>query len=358
MSQNQPDARPTSRRNVTFAVSTLVTALLVAALMWVPSPYVVRTPGPTKDVLGEVNSRPLISISGEDTFDPSGELLLTTVGVQGGPSASVSFAQVIQGWLDPKRAVYPVETVYPPESTQEEIETVNTALMVTSQENATYAALSQLGYSVPTTLAIQEVLEESEATGTLQSGDVLVSLNGQATDTYESLVAQLDAMAGGDEVDVVVERDGELVSARFPTIASSTSEGARLGLTLDITFDFPVDVDIEIDNIGGPSAGMIFALGIMDMMTSEDELNGEKIAGTGTMDTTGQVGAIGGIRQKLNGAVRDGASYFLAPASNCEEVVGYIPEGLDVIAVDTLSSAWDAVQAIGAGDTSELTRCQ
>ena len=357
MTDSQPDVPRSSRRHLTFAVSTLLTALLLAALMWVPAPYVVRTPGPTKDVLSEVNSQPLITISDEESYDPSGQLLLTTVGVQGGPAANVSFAQVLMGWLDSDRAVYPVETVYPPESTQEEIETVNNALMVTSQENATYAALTELDYTVPMTLTVQEVLDESQAHDVVRSGDVLVSLNGQAIDTYATLVSQLDAVTPGEAVTLEVMREEELAEVSVTTIGSQDSSGARLGLTIDIGFDFPFDVGIAIDNIGGPSAGMIFALGIMDMLTEADELDGAVVAGTGTIDTEGNVGPIGGIRQKLHGAKRDGAEWFLAPASNCDEVVGHTPEGLDVIAVETLSDAWTAVQAIGSGDTDDLARC-
>lgn len=261
MTDSQPDVPRSSRRHLTFAVSTLLTALLLAALMWVPAPYVVRTPGPTKDVLSEVNSQPLITISDEESYDPSGQLLLTTVGVQGGPAANVSFAQVLMGWLDSDRAVYPVETVYPPESTQEEIETVNNALMVTSQENATYAALTELDYTVPMTLTVQEVLDESQAHDVVRSGDVLVSLNGQAIDTYATLVSQLDAVTPGEAVTLEVMREGELAEVSVTTIGSQDSSGARLGLTIDIGFDFPFDVGIAIDNIGGPSAGMILPWG-------------------------------------------------------------------------------------------------
>ena len=118
---------------------------------------------------------------------------------------------------------------------------------------------------------------------------------------------------------------------------------------IDPSFDMPVDVTISIDDIGGPSAGTMFALGIIDKMTPEDEANGKDIAGTGTIDVTGEVGPIGGIRQKLAGATRDGATWFLAPAANCDEVVGHVPDGLRVVRIATLHEAREAMTAIGAG---------
>ncbi|MNW62441.1 Lon protease 1 [compost metagenome] len=114
---------------------------------------------------------------------------------------------------------------------------------------------------------------------------------------------------------------------------------------------------IQIDDIGGPSAGTMFALGIIDQLTPEDEADGNVIAGTGTMSVEGNVGPIGGIQQKLYGAERDGATWFLAPESNCDEVVGNVPEGLNVVKIATLEDARDAMVAIGAGEGASLPTC-
>ena len=101
----------------------------------------------------------------------------------------------------------------------------------------------------------------------------------------------------------------------------------------------------------------MFALAIIDRLTPEDEANGKIIAGTGTISIDGEVGPIGGIAYKMRGAMRDGADWFLAPTSNCDEVVGHVPDGMNVVAVDTLAAARDAVVAIGAGQTTELPTC-
>lgn len=110
-----------------------------------------------------------------------------------------------------------------------------------------------------------------------------------------------------------------------------------------------VKVKMHIDDIGGPSAGMMYALGILNKLTGVDLAGGKTIAGTGTIDNNGKVGAIGGIRLKMISAKRDGARWFLAPNSNCDEVVGNIPQGLNVVSVKTLDDAYKALEKIKAG---------
>lgn len=353
----QPEQR-TAPRAITLGISVIATGLLLAGLMVVPAPYAIKSPGPTKDTLGGVNSEQLIQIKGDvKSYESTGQLRLTTVGVAGGPGFPVNFAQVIGGWLDPTRAVYPVETVFPQHSSKEEIAQENAAAMTSSQENATYAALSELGYEIPVTLKVQGTLPDSPALDLVQPGDVITAIDGTEILNFDALLAHLDTVAPGTNVTVGITRDGTAQTVEFATAANTQGEGSRLGIALQLEFDFPVDVEIKIDNIGGPSAGMIFALGIMDRLTTPDETNGEIIAGTGTMDTAGNVGPIGGIRQKLHGAQRDGAKFFLAPESNCDEVVGNVPDGLQVVSVATLEEAWDAVIAIGDGAAQALPTC-
>ncbi|WP_415448868.1 PDZ domain-containing protein [Bifidobacterium sp.] len=116
-------------------------------------------------------------------------------------------------------------------------------------------------------------------------------------------------------------------------------------------------IKMHVDNIGGPSAGMMYTLGAIDMLTPQNESGGKTIAGTGTMDSAGKVGAIGGIRLKMLGARRDGATWFLAPASNCDEVVGHVPSGLHVVKVSTIANAYSSLVAIGQGKGDTLPQC-
>jgi PDZ domain-containing protein len=334
----------------------LATAVLLALLVVLPTPYAVNSPGPTRDVLGEHDGTPLIQISGAETFDSTGELRLTTVSGTGGPGFPSTILGALQGWLSPTAVVRPVEELYPPDVSQEQIDESNQAEMVSSQENASVAALTELGYDVPATLVVAGTVEGTDAAGKVEEGDVIVALDGTPVPDYQSLIDDLDAVTAGDTVTLTVKRHGQSVD--LPIVTGTKDDGgAQIGVYIDPTFDMPVDVKISIDDIGGPSAGTMFALGIIDKMTPEDEANGVDIAGTGTMDVTGEVGPIGGIRQKLAGARRDGATWFLAPASNCDEVVGHVPDGLHVVKISTLHDAREAMTAIGAGTAGSLPTC-
>ena len=346
----------TTKRALTMSISMVATALLMASMAFLPTTYVVRGPGPTFDTLGAVEGHPLITISGTETHPTSGQLLLTTVSASGAPDKPVPLGRVIKSWFDPNSAVYPIESVFPPEQTQDEINQINEQEMLSSQETATVAALTQLGYEVSATMTVAGTVEGSNAIDIVADGDVITALNGVEMVTYQQLVGALNDLKPGDVVDLEVERDGTPQTLQVKT-TSGPDDSAYLGVFLTTEFDFPVDVSLEIGNVGGASAGMMFALGIIDKLTPEDEAGDHVIAGTGTMDIGGQVGPIGGITFKLRGALRDGATWFLAPEANCAEVVGNIPDGLEVVSVSTLQDALAAVAAIGEGMTADLPTC-
>lgn len=352
----EPEPAPLTPRAITASVATVTTALLLSAAAALPLPYAVQSPGPTRDTLGEDDGVPLISLAGEETFESSGHLLLTTVQVAGGPRSPVGLVDVVGGWIDGTVAVSPVELVFPPDETSEQVEERNAAAMVSSQENATVAALEELGYEVPTRLVIDGVMEGSGSDGVIEPEDVVVAVGGTPVDAFSELSRELDEVTAGDPVTIGVERAGERVDVEVTT-GDDGNGRALLGVFIDPEFDLPVEVTIEIENIGGPSAGTMFALGIIDRLTPEDETGGLTIAGTGTMDLAGDVGPIGGIRQKLAGARDDGATWFLAPEENCDEVVGHVPDGLEVVRVATLAEARAALTAIGAGEGADLPRC-
>lgn len=351
-----PAAPSPGPREVTASVSVLVTLVLLTVMVFLRVPYAVTSPGPTWDTLGEQDGTPLISVEGAPTYPSTGQLRLTTVRAAGGPGFPATLPQTVAAWLSDRRVVRPVEVVYPPDVTREQIAEQNQASMTSSQESATVAALEELGYEVPASLHVAGTVEGSGAVGVVETGDVLVSFEGAPVTSYGELVATLAVTAPGTTVDLGVVRDGEPVDLEVVT-GERTDGGSQLGVFIDPRFRFPVEVDITIEEIGGPSAGMMFALGIVDRLTPEDETAGEVVAGTGTIDVNGQVGRISGIRQKLVGADRDGASWFLAPAANCDEVVGHVPDGLGVVRVETLADARRAVEAIGAGATGDLPTC-
>lgn len=179
--------------------------------------------------------------------------------------------------------------------------------------------------------------------------------------TDAASVREIVNAADGDDVELTIIRSG---SEEAVTLSPQETEvdGETtwlLGVTLTTAYDFPIDVTIQLNNVGGPSAGMMFALGIIDELTPGALNGGDIVAGTGTITAGGDVGPIGGIRQKLWGAKDEGATTFLAPVENCDEVVGHVPQGLDVFAVDTLDDALEVLDAVADGtDASALATCE
>ncbi|HYN29795.1 MAG TPA: PDZ domain-containing protein [Dermatophilaceae bacterium] len=349
--------RPGRLAGETLSVGFVVLAVL-AVLALVPLPYVVMRPGPATDTLGEVKGRPIITIEGTRTYpatEESGELLFTTVRVVGGPGVRVNAFDVVSGWASRQDSVVPEEQVFPPDVTEQEVQQENTAEMADSQEVAAALALRAAGRRVPERVVVASVPDAAPAAGALREGDVLLSIDGRPASGTDAVRSAVRATPAGEEVTVVVERDGRRQSVQ----AGTGSVGGRtvLGVTLRMSYDLPAEVRIEAGAVGGPSAGMMFTLGIYDLLTPGPLTGGNEVAGTGTVDDAGAVGPIGGIRQKLFGARDAGAGYFLAPAANCGEVVGHVPSGLRVVRVADVDGAIDAVERVAAGDVTALPRC-
>lgn len=348
-------------RLITMTVSAVVTFALLLVMMLVPVPFGLQAPGPTVDTLGESGDVPLIEVGGDTpTYPTSGELLLTTVTTAGGPGYPLDSGSVVRGWLSPTMRVAPIETFFDPNQTQEELDAASSQQMISSQENATVAALTELGYDVPAVLTIVGAQEGTGADGVTAEGDVIAAIDDGGgpveVETFDDLASVLEATAPGSTVTLVVERDGE--ETELPIVTGDDGRGGSvLGVFLAGEFDYPVEVRIQLENIGGPSAGTMFALGIIDRLTPGEITGGQVIAGTGTVSLGGLVGPIGGIQQKMAGAREDGAEYFLAPTSNCAEVLGHVPDGLQVVQVSTLEEARTAVEAIGEGAAEGLPTC-
>ncbi len=350
---NDPQAQ---RRAAVLSMTGLAISILIAVLTVMPSAYAIGGPGPTFDTLGEKDGAPLVVISGAPTYTSTGELRLTTVSVSDAGETPFTMGRVLAGWVSPKQYVMPREWVFgTPEQADEVAQQAQTD-WITSQESATVAALEELGRPVPAVITVAAVPDGSNAAGHLQEGDVLVAVDGKDIATYEDMANVMAAKKPGDSITVTVERKGSRVDETFTTTDDGQGN-AIMGIYVDPKFTLPIDVTVAIDEVGGPSAGLMFSLGIMDKLTQEDELNGAKVAGTGTISASGDVGPIGGIRMKMWGAHDAGSGYFLAPVENCNEVVGNIPSGLDVFSVDNLDDAYKAIVAIGKGDTSSLATC-
>ncbi len=358
-----------------------LTAVLLVGFLLVPMPYVTTAAGQTQDVLGSYEDsegvvHPVIHIEGAPTFATSGKLLLTTVGVSGSRESPLAMLNVLASWISPSQTVAPVEVYYPPQTTSDEVREINLAEMASSQNSASVAALSELGYEVPATLKVvgamnrDEVgLDEDEditrAVDVIEDGDIIEAVDGHDITTYAQLLDVVKELTPDEPVDVSVQRDGEQVTLSFapytyPTAADqdlvAVEPATRLGVLLNPDYDMPFDITIDAERIGGPSAGVMFALGIIDQLTEGELTGGETIAGSGTVDVDGSVGPIGGIDHKLDGAVRAGADWFVAAAANCGDITR-VPSELEVIAVENLHEAYQALQDIAAGSTDNLPRC-
>jgi Predicted secreted protein containing a PDZ domain len=342
--------------------------LLVAALVGTtlfalaPSPYVVERPGPVFDTLGETRGAddevvPLIDIPGETTYPTTGRLDMLTVYIDGSRENPLSWLDVATAWFNPSRTILPVDAVYPEGQTEEESDAESAAAMDTSQQDAVAAALTELGIPYSSVFVVGGVVPGTPADGLLEEGDEVLTVDGEPVSDVDALRAALGAAGIGAAVELGIRRDGEELDVVVTTAASEADGSAVIGVYAGSRYEFPIEVDIRLQNVGGPSAGMMFALAIYDKLTRGALAGGEHIAGTGTISGSGVVGPIGGIVQKMYGAQNAGADWFLAPEANCKDVLGRIPSGLEVFAVADLDDAIAAVEAIADGDVAGLARC-
>lgn len=360
-----------SRRGITLLTAAGLALVLGVLAALLPVPYVILLPGPATDTLGPVpgSSTNVISVDGAKTYDGGGHLYLTTVGVEPGPcSAHPSLWQAMRAWFDPYEAVEPHQLICPPDQSSQSVAAENANEMSQSQRDATTAALLYLGYKPKSLQVILASISPSAPSAkVLQAGDVVLAVNGKPVHSPADLRALVSATPIGGAITVKVARGGKTLVLHTTTTSDPSTHRPLLGVELDqnATFD-KVDVTIGIDpnDVGGPSAGLMFTLGIIDKLTPGGLTGGKTIAGTGTIDGFGQVGPIGGIQQKIAGVTGHGpsdsprvfASYFLAPASECADAKAAAPAGLVVIRVDTLATAVAALKTIKAGGT-DFPRC-
>lgn len=338
------------------SVGLMGTAALLIAGVVLPAPFVVESSGPTFNTVGEYEDQQLVSIEGAQTYPSDGKLDLTTVYVKGGPAGRVNAVNVLMAWFDPTDTVLPEDAVYDPTLTGQEVDESNAAAMQTSQEDSVAAALDYLDKPYKTTLQVHASIPDTPADGVLEPGDTLLAMNSEPITELDQLRDGLDE-AGEKGVDLTVKRGEETVTHHVDLSRSEDTGRWQLGVYLTPEYDFPFTVDFELEQVGGPSAGMMFALGVIEELTPGSMVGTEHVAGTGTITPQGEVGPIGGIRQKLEGSAEAGARYFLAPSGNCNEVRGHVPEGMDVIEVETLGEAVNAVEQTAAGNVSSLPSC-
>uniref|UniRef100_A0AAU2JT54 endopeptidase La n=1 Tax=Streptomyces sp. NBC_00049 TaxID=2903617 RepID=A0AAU2JT54_9ACTN len=357
------------RRTATMLASTLVLFALLCAGVFIKVPYAEMSPGPTVNTLGDSHGEPVLNISGRKTYPTSGHLNMTTVRVTGA-DYDMNLLEAVYGWLADDNIVVPHENLYPDGKTDAESTQENAEEFSQSQQSAKVAALKQLGIPVSARVIVASVVKASPAEGKLHAGDVIKSVDGTPVPAPEDVAKLVTKHKPGEPVEFVIVPAAEAAEAakagREPTgsakvtITAGKAEGdghAIVGIRAGTDHTFPFTIDIKLADVGGPSAGLMFALGIVDKLTPEDLTGGKFVAGTGTIDETGKVGPIGGIQMKTIGAREAGAEYFLTPAENCASASSHVPDGLTLVKVSTIGDATKALEKISKGDTAGLPQC-
>ena len=333
-----------SRRRLSLLLSSVLAAVLLLGALVARVPYVALGPGPTFNTLGASDGAQVIDIEGRQVFPDDGHLDLTTVGVR----ASLSLGEALVGWLRRDEAVVPRELVFPPGQSDAQVDAQNAAEMVQSQDNATSAALGELG--IPVQVTVGDVPAGAPASGVLQKGDVLTSVDGTAVTGSGQLRTLIADRAVGAPVTIGYRRGGVDATATVTT-RSSGDDPPRSVIGITPAVVYPFTVKIALKDVGGPSAGLMFALGIVDKLEPGSLTGGRYVAGTGEITPEGQVQPIGGIQQKLRGARGKGATVFLVPAANCADAKASRPAGLQLVKVESLDGAVKALDLVRAGGT-------
>ena len=331
-----------TRRTATLVTSIVVLVISLGLLTAFPVPFVSFSPGPVKDTLGTTKNKPVIEITGHETFPTTGQLDLTTVSVTS-PDRELTLPQAMRNWLD----LFPRDIIYPPDQSADEVEQQNTAEMTGSQDSAIAAALQAA--KVPFHAKVSTVAKDTPADGKLKAGDIVLAVDGQTVTQVPQVGDLVRKHKVGENVVFLIRRGGTEQTVQLKT-AATPGEATRPMVGISIGVDSPVKVTVNLgQDIGGPSAGTAFALAIYDKLTPGPLLDGKHVAGTGTIDALGQVGAIGGIQQKIAGAKNDGATVFLVPGPNCAAALHAGVKDIRLVKITTLSEAISALTAIASG---------
>lgn len=340
-----------TRRSAVLVVGAVLLLAFGVTGAAVPVPYVAQVPGPTYNTLGDIDGTPIITVQGRAKNKVDGHLNLTTVGVS---RSRLTLVQAVRGWFARDVAVVPEEAVYPPNQTPQQTQKANRQQFLTSEQEAEAAALGHLGY--PEKVVVQGFSPGSPSKGKLQESDAIDSIDGRATPDTDTLDKVLTSIPGGSTVTVGYTRLGKPGTTTVTTRSATDRKGALLGILVVQAPSAPFDVDIHVADVGGPSAGLMLTLGILDLVGPTDLTAGKIIAGTGTIDQNGKVGPIGGIQLKMVAAHDIGAKLFLTPADNCAEAEQAPQPGLTLAKVSNLGDALTALQDWRSGTTPPLCK--
>jgi PDZ domain-containing protein len=324
------------RRRTVWLVVFGVVAVLVAAILFLPLPYYSLGPGPARDVL------PRITFEGKNRYEPTGHLDLTTVRFD-----QLTPITALLAWLDDTKAIVAADVVYPPDVPVDVVRQRGISQMDQSKIAATAVALRAIG-AYPTKhgdgALIEGVVEGCPADGVLFPGDVITEINGVPVADAAHAAKRFEAIGVRNPLHFTLDVDGQTEKETFTRARCGPKKEPLVGVSM--IDSFPIDVSFSSDDIGGPSAGLMWALGLYELLGPEDLTQGRTIAGTGEIGPDGTVYPIGGIEDKVVAAQRTGATIFLAPADNMPDLEGVDTGDMRVIPVRSFD---DAVAALRKG---------
>lgn len=340
---------------LTAAAAFVVLAVLIVL---VPVPYVVYSPGRAYDVLGaDDHGQPLMGVEGITTFPTDGRLYMTTAAVTRA-NASTNLPEAVMAYWLPRRDALLRDAVYDPGKSSDQVRAEERLSMNTSQQDAVVAALREANQPVEELPVVSSVTVSAPAYGRLQPGDLILAVNGVPTTNADAVRGAIRSAAVGEVITLTVERDRQTLQVDVPTIpGNSNPEVPVIGIEIGVGYRYAPRVHFGVNNeVGGPSAGLVFAVGLYDQITPGDLLRGRAVAGTGDIDADGKVRPIGALPEKIASAEQAGASIFLVPARNCGDLAG-VHTKLDLIRVDTLNDALNGLRYAGTPAADRVPRC-
>lgn len=348
-----------TRQTWTAAVSAVLFVLAAAIIALVPVPFVTIAPGATHNLLGTIDTTPVVEVEGMQSFPTTGQLLLTTVEISPA-EAPVSLPEAAYAYWAESREVVPHEAIYSTGTSVEELTARWDQQMATARINASAAGLRAAGVDVQQVPMVQSIASTGPAVDRLFPGDFVLGVDGVSTPTVADVRARVEDRAVGAPVTFTVLRERERLEVTVTTVGSNTQVGLPVwGGTLTMGYSYTPTVDLTIDpSVIGDSAGLMMALAVFDRVTADDLMGDRVVAGTGVIDGAGTVTTVWGVQEKMAAAEAAGAEIFLLPTANCGDTVG-VARGLRVVAVGTLQDAIDALDALADPSMADLVRgCQ
>ncbi len=334
------------RSNRRFAAFLLAAVAAAYILFYWPMPYYIFQPGSADEV------KPMVHVK-KGFAEEKGALMLTTVRL-----THSNFVTYVYALIHPYAELVSKDKLLRGGESEEEYTERQEIVMVTSQSNAIRAAYKKAGipYHIKSEgVVVEQVLKEMPAAKVLEAGDRIVKMDHTAIRRVQDLYDFIGNKKVGDRVTVTYvrkdrENSAELVLSALPNDQSGADRNKkpRAGIGIvpselqSVQADNPDhQVEIKAGDIGGPSAGLMFALEVYNQLVPEDITKGYRIAGTGEIDPEGRVSVIGGIRHKIVAADRAKADIFFAPKD------WYPPEGVKLAPIKNTTDAIDQAKKIG-----------